>query len=112
MAPSTEPTPGPALRSPRAAMPNLIIPPRFRGPSHSGNGGFVCGRIAAYAAGPVAVTLHRPPPLATPMAVERGDDGTLRICDSSDMIAAATSTPGPLALQIPGPVSPAEARMA
>ena len=33
-------------------MPELVIPARFRGPSGSGNGGYVCGRIAAYADGP------------------------------------------------------------
>jgi len=92
-------------------MPRLIIPSRFRGPSRSGNGGYVCGRIAAYADGPVTVTLRRPPPLATPMAVERGDEGSLRICHGRTLIAEAISSPGP-ALEIPGPVSMAEARTA
>jgi hypothetical protein len=50
---------------------SLVIPSRFCGPPGSGNGGYVCGRIAAYVDGPVTVTLRRPPPLATPMAVER-----------------------------------------
>ena len=50
---------------------SLAIPSRFCGPPGSGNGGYVCGRIAAYVDGPVTVTLRRPPPLATPMAVER-----------------------------------------
>jgi hypothetical protein len=93
-------------------MPRLIIPSRFRGPSRSGNGGYVCGRIAAYADGPVTVTLRRPPPLATPMAVERGDEGSLRIHHGRTLIAEATSSPGPPALEIPGPVSMAEARTA
>jgi hypothetical protein len=30
-------------------MPELVIPARFRGPSGSGNGGYVCGRIAGAA---------------------------------------------------------------
>jgi hypothetical protein len=93
-------------------MPRLIIPSRFRGPSRSGNGGYVCGRIAAYADGPVTVTLRRPPPLATPMAVERGDEGSLRIHHGRTLIAEATSSPGPPTLEIPGPVSMAEARTA
>ena len=93
-------------------MPELIIPPRFRGPSRSGNGGYVCGRIAAYADDPVAVTLHRPPPLATPMAVEQDDDGSLRIRHGSTLVAEATSPQGPPALEVPGPVSMAEARTA
>ena len=46
----------------------LVIPTRYCGPPGSGNGGYVCGRIAAYANGPVTVTLRRPPPLATDAA--------------------------------------------
>jgi hypothetical protein len=91
-------------------MPELVIPVRFRGPDGSGNGGYVCGRIAAYADGPVAVTLRRPPPLATPMTVEQCDDGSLRVRHGGTLIAEATSPPGLLAPEIPGAVSPAEAR--
>jgi hypothetical protein len=93
-------------------MPRLIIPSRFRGPSRSGNGGYVCGRIAAYADGPVTVTLRQPPPLDTAMAVERGGDGSLRVRRGRTLIAEATSSPVPPALGIPGPVSLAEARTA
>ena len=53
----------------------LTIPPRFNGPAGVGNGGYVCGRIAAYIDGPATVTLRRPPPLDTPMQVERDGDG-------------------------------------
>jgi hypothetical protein len=90
-------------------MPWLTIPSRFRGPSRSGNGGYVCGRIAAYADGPVIVTLRQPPPLATPMAVEQGDEGSLRIHHGRTLIAETTSSPGLSAREIPGPVSMAEA---
>jgi hypothetical protein len=90
-------------------MPELVIPARFRGPSGSGNGGYVCGRIAAYADGPVTVTLRRPPPLATPMTVEQVDDGSLRVRHGSTLIAEAAA-PGLLAPEIPGQVSLAEAR--
>ena len=31
----------------------LTIPSRFNGPAGIGNGGYVCGRIAAYVSGPV-----------------------------------------------------------
>jgi hypothetical protein len=93
-------------------MPWLIIPSRFRGPSRTGNGGYVCGRIAAYADGPVTVTLRQPPPLDTPMAVEQGDEGSLRIHHGRTLIAETTSSPGLSALEIPGPVSMAEARTA
>jgi hypothetical protein len=67
----------PALKPRTVVIPGggttdyLVIPSRFCGPPGSGNGGYVCGRIAAYLDGPVTVTLRRPPPLATPMTVER-----------------------------------------
>ena len=76
-------------------MPGLTIPYRFRGPSRSGNGGYVCGRIAAYADGPATVTLRQPPPLATPLAVERDDAGSLRIRHGRALIAEAASSAGP-----------------
>jgi hypothetical protein len=88
---------------------SLLIPSRFCGPPGSGNGGYVCGRIAAYVDGPVTVTLRRPPPLATPMAVERGGESSVRIHHGRTLIAEATSSPGSPAPEIPGPVSTAEA---
>jgi hypothetical protein len=91
---------------------SLTIPSRFCGPPGSGNGGYVCGRIAAYASGPVTVTLRQPPPLDTPMAVARHSEGSVRIHDGPTLIAEATSAPGGPALQAPGPVSMAEARTA
>jgi len=88
---------------------SLVIASRFCGPPGSGNGGYVCGRIAAYVDGPVTVTLRLPPPLATPMAVERGGDGSVRIHHGGTLIAEAASSPCGPALGIPGPVSLAEA---
>jgi hypothetical protein len=89
---------------------SMVIASRFCGPPGSGNGGYVCGRIAAYAAGPVTVTLRRPPPLATPMAVERGGEGSVLIHHGGTLIAEAASSPGGPALEIPDLVSLAEAR--
>jgi hypothetical protein len=88
---------------------SLVIPPRFCGPPGSGNGGYVCGRIAAYVEDPVTVTLRRPPPLATPMAVERDGESSVRIHDGPALIAVATSSPGSPLPEIPGPVTMAEA---
>jgi len=93
-----------------ASLDSLFIAPRFCGPPGSANGGYVCGRIAAYADGPVTVTLRRPPPLATPMAVGRGGDGSVTIRHGGTLIAEATSSLGGPAPEIPGPVSLAEAR--
>src|SRR5215468_2631019 len=89
---------------------SLVIDFRFCGPPGSGNGGYACGRIAAYLDDPVTVTLRRPPPLATPMAVERRGEGSVRIHHGRTLIAEATSSPGSPALEVPGPVSLAEAR--
>src|SRR5580658_8526495 len=92
-----------------ATMPALTIPSRFCGPPGSGNGGYVCGRIAAYVDGPVTVTLRRPAPLATVMAVELDVQGCVRIHDGPTLIAEATSSPGGPAVEVPDPVSMAEA---
>src|ERR1051326_6698472 len=89
----------------------LIIPPRFRGPPGSGNGGYVCCRIAAYLDGSVAVTLRRPSPLATAMTVEL--DGSVRVRHGDTLIAEAALAPDPApAPAIPGPVSLEEAHAA
>ena len=93
-------------------MPALTIPSRFCGPPGSGNGGYVCGRIAAYVDGPVTVTLRRPPPLATPMAVEQSGEGSARVLDGHVLIAEAASAPGGPALRAPGTVPMTEARAA
>src|SRR5271163_2017921 len=101
-----------AERPQPATMPALTIPSRFCGPPGSGNGGYVCGRIAAYLDGQVTVTLRRPPPLATPLAVERGGESSARIHHGSTLIDEAASSPGSPAPEISALVSMAEARMA
>jgi hypothetical protein len=89
---------------------SLVIGSRFCGPPGCGNGGYVAGRIAAYLHGPAAVTLRRPPPLATPMTVEQDGGGSVRLHHGGTLIAEATSPPGRPALQIPGTASAAEAQ--
>src|ERR1700683_2334382 len=83
-----------AERPQPATMPALTIPSRFCGPPGSGNGGYVCGRIAAYLDGQVTVTLRQPPPLATPLAVERGGESSVRIHHGGTLIGEAASSPG------------------
>ena len=64
-------------------------------PPGSGSDGYVCGRIAAYLDGQVTVTLQpKPPPLATPMAVEQGGESSVRIHHGRTLIAEATSSSG------------------
>ncbi|MGS2613602.1 hypothetical protein ACVCAH_03580 [Micromonospora sp. LZ34] len=53
----------------------MIIESRFNGPPGSGNGGWSAGLFAAAygGPGPVEVTLRRPPPLETPLALADGE---------------------------------------
>lgn len=88
---------------------SLVIASRFCGPAGNGNGGYVCGRIAAYLGGPVTVTLRRPSPLATPMTVERDSESSVRIHHGRSLIAEAASSPEGPVPETPGPVSLAEA---
>ena len=91
---------------------SLVIPSRFCGPPDSGHGGYVCGRIAAYLDGPAEITLRRPPPLATPMAVEADGAGSVRVRCGGTVVAEGACRPDRLALDIPGPISIQAARAA
>jgi hypothetical protein len=91
---------------------SLLIGPRFCGPPDTSNGGYACGLIASYLDGPAEVTLRLPPPLQKLLAVERDDRGSVRILDSETLIAEATGLPGGPSLQLPDPVSVAQARSA
>jgi hypothetical protein len=94
-------------------MPILTVPYRFRGPSHSANGGYMCGRVAGYVDGPATVTLHRPPPLDTPMTVEPDAGGSVRVWHDGVLVAEATPQNGDGAeLRVPDTVSISEARLA
>jgi len=74
----------------------LVIDPLYRGPDESANGGYVCGRVAELAGGPVQVTLRRPPPLGVPLEVAGGSvrDGDVVVAE----YAAAAVT-----LDLPAP---------
>jgi hypothetical protein len=67
---------------------SLVIPRRFNGPPRSGNGGYVCGRLASHLAGPVRVRLRAPPPLERELAVEATDDEA-RLLDGDVLVAEA-----------------------
>ncbi len=53
---------------------HLEISDRFCGPPRSGNGGYVCGRIAEHIVGAAAVRLCMPPPLNTELRLESTDE--------------------------------------
>jgi len=62
---------------------------RFRGPLTSANGGYACGRLAAYVeAEDVEVTLRRPPPLERSLIVRR-DDRVVVLLDGDAVVAEA-----------------------
>jgi hypothetical protein len=64
----------------------VLLPYRFRGPVTSANGGYACGRLAAFVdADEVEVTLRLPPPLERPLVAE--------------------ARPAPVDVQPPAPVS-------
>jgi len=67
---------------------HIVIDRRFRGPSESGNGGYTCGLVASFVDAPAEVTLRLPPPLDTPLRVER-DDGAVRVFDADRLVAEA-----------------------
>ena len=107
-------TPSPGRR------PWLVVPERFRGPTRSGNGGWTAGALARHLAAPGAaahgdggapaatVTLRRPPPLGTALAVERDGD-VVRALHDGELVAEAAPGEEPEALD---PVDPAAARAA
>ena len=67
----------------------IRIARRFRGPPSSANGGYTCGRLAAFVDGPAEVTLRRPPPLERDLAVRAQDDGTVALLDGETLLATA-----------------------
>ena len=55
------------LRRKHELKDTVTIERRYRGPLDSGNGGYSCGRLAAFLDGPAEVTLRLPPPLDRPL---------------------------------------------
>ena len=71
-------------------MQTITIPRRFCGPPDSGNGGYVCGRLAAFIDGPAIVRLQVPPPLDTPMTVRQANGG-VEMTHGESVVAIARS---------------------
>jgi hypothetical protein len=79
---------------------NIRIPARYQGPDGSGNGGYVCGRVAALVDGPVAeVTLRLPPPLESELRLEHEGEH-VRLLDGDDLVAEAR----PAAVELEPPI--------
>jgi hypothetical protein len=75
---------------------------RFRGPAQSGNGGYVCGRIARHVPGVATVRLAIPPPLDTPLQVDV-TDGVARLMSGTTLVGEGR--PAELDIEAPAPVS-------
>jgi hypothetical protein len=73
----------------KGAAVNVVIDPRFCGPTQSGSGGYSCGLLAEALGGTVEVTLRAPPPLATALAIVLDDERNARLLDGSALIAEA-----------------------
>ena len=85
----------------------VTFPHRYRGPLTSANGGYACGRLAAFVdAEEVEVTLRLPPPLDRALAVERDGDAVL-LRDGDAVVAEAR--PAAVEIEPPAPVSIADA---
>lgn len=84
------------------AIGSIVIDRRFRGPPNSGNGGYSCGRLAAFVDGSAEVTLRKPPPLDTGMAVSAEADDAVALYAGDQLIATAR----PAEVTVRPPVSP------
>jgi len=69
-------------------MSTIVIARRFCGPPNSGNGGYVCGRLAAAIDGAVSVRLTAPAPLETELRIERSN-GAAKLLHGPRVIAEA-----------------------
>lgn len=85
----------------------VTIERRFNGPPDFGHGGYSCGLVAERIDAPVAaVSLRVPPPLERPLDVQR-EDGAVRLLDGDEIVAEGA--PATLDLEVPDPISIAEA---
>jgi hypothetical protein len=88
----------------------IVFDRRFRGPLTSANGGYACGRLAAFVEAPeVEVTLRLPPPLERPLEVRRTGESVL-LLDGDALVAEAR--PSAVDLEAPPPVSLEDAQEA
>ncbi|MCS3729975.1 hypothetical protein [Bradyrhizobium betae] len=68
-------------------MTEIIIDKRYCGPPNSGNGGYVCGRLARHIPGAAEVTLRAPPPLDTSLDAIATGDGAWELRDGTKVVA-------------------------
>jgi hypothetical protein len=88
---------------------SITIDRRFRGPTDSGNGGYVAGAVAEGVDGTATSTLRIPPPLDRPLSLQ-GDGSSSRLLDGEVVVAEAESAQ--LDLEVPHPPTLVSARAA
>ncbi len=72
---------------------SISIARRFSGPPNSANGGYTCGRMAAFVDNPAEVTLHLPPPLETALALRQREDRGVELWHGDKHIASGKPAP-------------------
>ena len=68
-------------------MTSIIIDKRYCGPPNSGNGGYVCGRLARHIPGGAEITLRTPPPLDKQLDIAATSDGSWELRDGAAVVA-------------------------
>ena len=72
-------------------MTSMIIGRRYCGPPNSGNGGYVCGRLARHIPGGAEVTLRAPTPLEKPLDIIATADATWELRNGATVVASGRS---------------------
>jgi hypothetical protein len=73
-----------------AETTDIVVAAQFRGPPNSGNGGYVCGLLAAGLTGPVKGVLRAPIAIDTPLQLTRSQGSARLTSVSGDLIAEAS----------------------
>lgn len=93
-----------------AMSEQVVIDRRFHGPPESGNGGYVCGVVAGLVGDVAEVTLRQPPPLDTPLQVQRLDGDAVALLEGDALIAEGA--PASVEIEVAQPVSFSDAEAA
>jgi hypothetical protein len=90
-------------------LETVVVPARFSGPPNSGNGGYTCALLARHVGNPAEITLRKPIPIEREMQVVQ-QDGVYKLLEQELLIAEGR--PASIELELPKPVSFAEAQRA
>jgi hypothetical protein len=66
---------------------SIVIDRRYCGPPNSGNGGYVCGRLARHISDGAEITLRAPPPLGRQLDIVAMDEGQFELRDGATVVA-------------------------